>query len=397
MAKKFFIGGSDQFYLLADVLRTMFENHSDVEAITWKEYFGSKPMSDGGQIILDAVTEFDYAVFFLTPDLKLENTNREYAATQNVWFEIGMFVSRHGKNRTLIVVDEDCFENIKMLHYFLTVPLLKCQFPQFVRDCFGGSNKLGHLNSLENRKKKEILKSLDNVKKTIETNIRNKNDNEIYPSFILNEKVECYKRGEEVIKEAKKFVYSIVSYENEYEDPDYPHGLFPYIEEKIHKMRNEGRYTNSALKTFFKRWMNLANNKIADQAKAILTEYADCIEIRDTFCNFIEVLITEEYVLIVLPNHGEHVVIGAGILIKSTTIAVQFANWFKKLVPEPNNFIIDTVEKLEQYRNLTWKMKNSRKSEENSRCNACYANGLSNMPREFVAQLLNLGLLNSHR
>ena len=336
--KKFFIGSSRKYMLYADALKELFEGHTTIEAVTWSDYFRVR---GGGKYpyesLLKAVSEIEFAVFFLSRDWKLDNKKPDYAATPNLWFEAGMFMSRYGKENVLLIEEEqDVYDN--KIQFLSDLTGLQPEYfsPTSTTVKFIAPTKknLPQWNKLKTNYKTDVLDSLQSVKNKIEEAIFD-DDERIFDTITsIKNRKQCYKHGERIIHNASKHLYSIVSYENEYEDSDYPNGLFPFIEDKLKELKSEKTFTPEKSKKFFKRWMNLANNKIAAQANVILKKYPDYIEVRDTFCNFIEVLISEQEVLLVLPNpdNSSHTIIGKGVLIKSKEIAREFMDWFENLI-----------------------------------------------------------------
>ena len=395
--KKFFIGSSRKYMLYADALKQLFDNHPTIEAVTWSDYF---KIRGGGRYTYDSlikgVSEIEFAVFFITSDWKLENKDPSHAATPNIWFEAGMFMSRYGKENVLIIEqDRDSFEN--KIQYSTDLMGLQPQYYELKPDTkryLSSVKKIPNWTKLKNTFKRDILSALGGVKKKIEENI-NDDTQRIFDtiSSIKNRK-QCYVEGERIINNASEYLFSIVSYEDEYDDPDYPNGLFPYIEKKLEELKTYPSMNPYKCKKFFKRWMNLANEKIAEQAKYILDKHADFIEIKDTYCNFIEVVISEQEVLIVLPKPEKNkTVIGKGVLIKSADIAREFINWFESLIPEHNNFLIDTPQKLKKYRKLKWNLHNRRMEGDNYRCNACVVS-FDKQPVHIQKWLKKTGLIN---
>ena len=382
--------------LYADALKELFEGHPTIEAITWSNFFEK----DGGggytyDNLLKAVSKFEFAAFFISPDWKLAGDKPGYAATPNVWFEAGMFMSRFGKENVLLIEE-------KLDEYSETIQLitdLKGLQPEIftlesnIKSKLGPEKKIKPWHKLDDDSKKSILRSLEKVKKKIEENIFD-NDDRVFDTITsIKKREDCYKHGERIIQNATKHLYSIVSYEKEYEDDLYPNGLFPFIENRLEELKTDSAFTQKKSKKMFKRWMNLANDKIAEQARYILEKHSEYIEIRDTFCNFIEVLISEQEVLIVLPKpEANKAIIGKGVLIKSKEIAREFLHWFETLIPEPNSFKIDTVGKLKTYRETQWELQNRRMEGDHYRCNACFG-FVSAMSPEFQKVFEENGLL----
>ena len=395
--KQFFIGSSRKYMLFADALKELFYEHDTIEAITWSDFFDEE--GGGGYTydnLIKAVSKFEFAVFFVTPDWKLESKNPDYAATPNVWFEAGMFMSRYGKENVLLI-EEKSDERGNKIQLITDLKGLQPEIytlENTTKSFLAPTNTIKPWEQLDDLYKENILSSLAKVKKKIEINIVDDTERVFDTITNIPNRRQCYEQGERIIQGALEYLYSIVSYEDEYkQDSKYPNGLFPYIENKLKELQLDASFTPEISKEFFKRWMNLGNDKIASQAEHILEKYKDYITIKDTFCNFIEVLISEQEVLILLPKpNNNKAVIGKGVLIKSKGIAREFLAWFEKLIPEPNNFIIDSKDQLYLYRQHTWNLQNRRMEGANYRCNACFGS-VKNMPKEFQKVLEKEGLI----
>jgi hypothetical protein len=90
------------------------------------------------------------------------------------------------------------------------------------------------------------------------------------------------------------------------------------------------------------RWMNFGERSIFAQAKdlvSLLEKYklGNEVFIKDTYCEFIECIVADEYVVIVLPNErargNRDVEVGVGFMIRQREIANYFFDWFEKRLP----------------------------------------------------------------
>src|ERR1700682_5747368 len=142
----------------------------------------------------------------------------------------------------------------------------------------------------------------------------------------------------------------------------------------------------------FKRYLNLGNKYIYKQGEEILKSYSNYVEVRDTYCHFIEVVITDDRVLLVLPD-TEHMSakVETGVLVHSQAAADEFAEWFVKILPEPNKLRIDSVKRLAAYRNFEWNAPFRRS--DLKRCIAC-TSGMK-LPSPISKNLVRMGLLSS--
>jgi len=99
---KLFIGSSTESLPIAQVLQTHL--HRDVDVRLWNQ--GIFGLSDYAlYALLSAATEFDFAVFVFAADDTVKSRGKRYlVARDNVVLELGLFVSRLGRNRTFVTL-----------------------------------------------------------------------------------------------------------------------------------------------------------------------------------------------------------------------------------------------------------------------------------------------------
>lgn len=96
-----FIGSSSEGDLVAREVESQLKRYA--EPNIWKDNFFKQ-----GESTLEALTNrldsFDFAVFVLSPDDKIETRGRSYSSPRdNVLFELGLFMGSLGRKRTFIV------------------------------------------------------------------------------------------------------------------------------------------------------------------------------------------------------------------------------------------------------------------------------------------------------
>lgn len=97
-----FVGSSTEALSITYAVQENLER--DAEITVWTQ--GIFDLSSQTlQALIDALDEFDFATFVLTPDdlIKMRGTERG-AARDNVVFELGLFIGRLGRERCFIVV-----------------------------------------------------------------------------------------------------------------------------------------------------------------------------------------------------------------------------------------------------------------------------------------------------
>lgn len=304
-------------------------------------------------------------IFFITNDDQIVIRKvRGHTARTNVWFEIGMFAARHGRENTIVLVEEGDLADNKIPSDYYGVNLATFKIPSGIKDAV--KNAWGKKGALQKTKSAELRTALKRCFDTqIKPVLRQLVQNPTEFTDTIPDRPRCYEKAQEMINDAKEWIFTIVSYEQELDKPAHREGLLPALKRKIDKVRESG---SSALNDFkVKRWMNLGAENIQRQAKQILnSRYAKYVEVRDTYCHFIEAVVTEDKVLLPLPK-ASHTWIGQGIYIESVQVANLFAEWFEKTLPEPNQILL-TKENFDNYVRQA-SIRNA--GHRSSRCYAC--------------------------
>lgn len=366
--KKVFIGSSAENYFLAEAFKKVLQNYPDkFEPVTWNDFFKKKAVGKGNIAVLrKAVEECSLSVFFATRDDACVFRGEKGNITRtNIWFEAGMFVAKYDSERVFIMVDKDDENQLfNPTDYQINFPVYQLGNPlktyiNKIREVNTEFKEI-RLNRLSEAKAVELTNTLKSYFDTVLLELFEKNhDEEIYSFRNIIGRAQCYQIAEQIIDSADDRIYSIVSYENELDDKE---GVFPYLKNRI----NKGVSSNFKIK----RWMNLGNDNIAKQAEDILRNYKQ-IHVRDTFCHYIEVVIADNNTLIVLPKIEDHETqVGVAILINSKRVSDEFADWFLKVVPEPNGLVINE-DNIERYRDQPFDLCIKRNTSPGPRCGLC--------------------------
>ncbi|MEQ1829948.1 MAG: TIR domain-containing protein [Pirellula sp.] len=365
--KNIFIGSSSESLSLATILAEILV--ADGWAATpWNEHFD---VYSAGRSNIDtlklAVESNRIGIFFLTPDDKIEirGRNPQQTVRTNVWFEIGMFVASYDSRNVLILADQRDLTNLANPTDYAGISFvtydLNDSLKTVVRDAYEAREtnpsftleaepQKGIKSVLEDAYKKKFKRRLDEVAEDPTVSVK-----------YLSDRKSCYDWGAELIQGAKQRLYSVISYEQELDDGS--PGLLPKIVERIQADKIAGLKSPR-----LRRWMNLGDKEIADQARQILKEYPE-IEVRDTYCKFIEAVVTDNKTLLVLPRPDKMTaLVGSGILIESKPIADQFAMWFETRLPEQLDVKL-SAQNLENYLNM--EVRNTGPRMGNRNCFAC--------------------------
>ncbi len=105
-----FIGSSSEGLPFAQAIRSLLVD--DAEVTLWKEGF-SKLGETFIETLANALPRFDFAILVLTPDDLVNSRNTEKLGPRdNVIFELGLFMGRLGRSRTILVHQSD--ESLKI-------------------------------------------------------------------------------------------------------------------------------------------------------------------------------------------------------------------------------------------------------------------------------------------
>lgn len=372
MTSSIFIGSSSEALCYAESMRDIINRTREYRAVTWKDHFADSAGTEFTIAVLKKIVEtFRIGIFFITNDDQIViRKKKHYTARTNVWFEIGMFAARYGQENAIVLVEEDDLSGANIPTDYLGVGFPTFNISKNAKRAIKDAWQKG--KTLSSRASRELRKALercfnDKIKKILNKRFGSPAE------FTINiaDRKGCYEKAKEMIEGAKRIIFTVVSYEEELTDPSYPRGLLPFLEKKIDQMKKKKPGASSLGGFEIKRWMNLGAKEIQDQAFQILrSKYAKHIEVKDTYCHFIEAVVTEDKVLLPLPQpRGRRTWVGQGIYIESDQIARFFADWFENKLPEPNGVRL-TKEGLSDYLS---RMEIRNSGNRTNRCHACAA------------------------
>lgn len=338
-----FIGSSTEGLAYAESMESIINKDpsGSFDASTWKRIFDSDGTGEYIMPVLERiVNRTPLCIFFITrDDHKIMRGVKGADARTNLWLEIGMFAAKYGRERAVFIVEKD--EGPKLI---IPSDLLGVNPPSF--NVTGQTKKAvrsyakRHMANVGLTVRPLPPKSASEINRVLracfKNSIRQKLlDFESHPKekvTTYDEEDDCYAVAGQMIMDAKEFVYTIAGYENEMNDPDHPDGLLPSIIRRIEHHRQNGG--TKSLK--IKRLLNLGSEKIREHAGRVLEGYESAIEVSDTYCRFIEVVVTDDEVLIALPK-GKHAKNGPGVHIRSRKVARHFMDWFVEYLPAPGS------------------------------------------------------------
>ncbi len=409
--KRVFIGGSQKFIFFVKALENHFQDSDDnmIEITPWWEWF-----KEGGKTTFDKLLKtpkhFHAAVFFFTEDIESSVKDKFYA-TPNVWFELGLFISSLKIENVILAMESQCqidervikisdfrgfdffsFKWPNSLSYLNSMEMIENIFNQTAdgkkltndnKDIYSNDNV--YCNRFKDEKKKKLINdyitelnqlAIQAVEQ-IACKIRKvllENDEKPSPKyFLLEKRDEVYQVAEGMIKSAPydtdSIVYTMLAYENE--EDSLNEVISSRLQEHIKHYLSEKNLSFDTLlpeqmrdlevyfKTRYKRYVNLGYTKCADFAKKILNLHPNIIEIKDTHCSIIEVVIVKNKVLLTWPRQGLDQV-GSGIVITDPNFYRRMKHWFENHVPEKNLVSFESAEDIDTYRNTLWEFPKGR-------------------------------------
>jgi hypothetical protein len=109
---KVFVGSSSEARDIVEGFRKALQNTATM--VPWWQAQDFRPMQSTLEGLLEAVNKYDFGLFILTPDDRIESRGQEgYSARDNVFFELGLFLGKLGRERTFAVIQEG--SNLKVL------------------------------------------------------------------------------------------------------------------------------------------------------------------------------------------------------------------------------------------------------------------------------------------
>ncbi len=315
---------------------------NDYEIVDWKK---QRVYPYGVSILerLDKNTNVsNFGIFFIHPDdfVKCNQKEAFYFNSTNIIFELGYFFGKFSSYNSLIL-----FPNT--LDYKKALPEYLIGLNPLIYDV-EKINDVNYCNKL-------FAEISENIK------VRKKEYADKKTFHIYDNRTKCYEKGIKMIQNANHTIYSIISFKDELAK-----------EGKLEKRMKKAiidKAKERGVKIY--RYMNLGNNAIKKQAITLIKETSENIIVMDTYCKFVEAIITGDEVLIVLPAFKDKnkalVQVEFGIYIKNIKVAKELKEWCNKLVPEPKQREINSIKDLGNY------MINSKRNEGNrkTKCEAC--------------------------
>tara|TARA_R110002096_G_scaffold199379_3_gene383297 strand:- start:1195 stop:2253 length:1059 start_codon:yes stop_codon:yes gene_type:complete len=336
---KFFIGSSSEAWPLVRALVAECNKRKSfpLDPLHWKTAF--EEASSSGRSVVDVIlgqtVNCDFAILFWTPDdilLKRPSTKdvvsrsvlptMGFTARDNVILEAGIFLGALGRSRVLIAINEKDFQQGNLLvpsDFFADMQVWDQYYDEKRHIVKAAIGRLADRLEKDWKRKRFILEG---------------GSSRVYTS-----REDCYLAGIQLVERASTRVASVLGYESEvYEDGQDVWKDGNRLEGKLFnaikaKMNQEGVRVD--------RWCNKDVPSIERQMEALLKfvkqkNLTETVRIRDTKCKFIEVLIADNEVLIVLPRGGKRVrksEVSTGVHIHNPAAANFFFEWFLNHLP----------------------------------------------------------------
>jgi hypothetical protein len=321
-----FIGSSAESYYLVHEFKQAIERDKDLNSKlelhpwtdpdTWQNGFTTI------NEVLRAVEENELGVFILAHEDVIISRNVVQKLTRpNIWLEIGVFIARRGMRNTFLLEGGGFKEHIPSdLAGIVMKPFFKGGKIDF-------SDVIADIKRVVEPLHKAINATSENVTGTATTGYTTP----IFGCKLILGRRQAYEEGKRMIRCSQHVLFSILSFPEEAvgsEQSDMPKA----IEERV---RLGG--------VVVRRWIDLKNEKFAEQASSLLAELSKIKStdflIRHTDCRFIEAIIADDEVLLVIPNYSgatdpsKDDRVGLGLWLKSDLAATKFRDWFNALVP----------------------------------------------------------------
>lgn len=348
---KFFIGSTWRVYAYVEALvracddKTQFPEGFPLEPVPWRSPFEDPHCSDASflDVLSRQAYQCDYGVFFFTPEdaIQTPGSQQQFNVRDNVVFEAGLFVGSKGKNNTLVVVNAVDEHSTKM-----------------------PTDYVGAIRDIRNLGEPQKCKTNDIEFLQLAANIADRWKAQRFvleqgTNKILRTREDCYSAGIQIVRKAQHKVATILSYPDEVTDRSNPSEYRWRLDgtpEQLLYLTVHNKALERGVKVY--RWMNLGVEAIKAQACALVTlleqhNLHDELFVRDTYCEFIECIVADDYVLIVLPNerarHNAEVEVGVGLLTRHAQVANYFFDWFEKRIPVRDQKPFTTQRELEEY------------------------------------------------
>jgi CAP12/Pycsar effector protein, TIR domain len=121
-----FVGSSSEGLAVAREVK--YHLQRDAKVTVWDEEGVFKLSKDTLESLIEALDDCNFAILVLTPDDLLESRGVQFlSARDNVLFELGLFMGRHGRERTFALRTRD--QDLKVFTDFLSVAVAEYRPP----------------------------------------------------------------------------------------------------------------------------------------------------------------------------------------------------------------------------------------------------------------------------
>ncbi|MEM1330044.1 MAG: TIR domain-containing protein [Planctomycetota bacterium] len=361
-----FIGSSLESLEYAKCLESVINQDLKSQGVVAKAWTKHQSDTDATGPVLntlrDAVERCRLAIFFATPDVEItQRGDSDLTARSNIWLEIGMWLAFNDHPGVMIL--EPDWQQITMPTDLGFAPTIKFHMHNSTQQAVArlDHRKLARAKAptqntimryfRETKGAEGTVPLVDKIRRRVKQ--LKKSPSTRWEQ--IEDREQCYDVAGDMIQNARSYVYSCIAYEGERKKQDHPDGLLPHLLER--------QKTGSKIQ--MKRCINLGAEDLQEHAREILK--TDCnIEVLDTYCQYIEAVVTEQRVLLTIPDKKTGAV-HRGVHIESATMAALFRDWFDEILPAPRTLKLETEEYLDSYLAEERRKSGSR----SEKCEAC--------------------------
>jgi len=310
---KIFIGSSQEAMPIAELVCAEFTKRNDeakikLTPLPWwdlgyrNQYFLEK--------FPETLEECKFAIFILTLDdmLKIRGDEKE-VTRDNVWFEAGMFIGKHGRHRTFFLVSKD---DRKKSHFPSDMAGLIIPGIDWDTNAIYEALKSDSSNAITMKEgaKTQMATFCDGIMNDILNEIKKmsssqKNDGTPIGCEDMVEIIrgteKCFRFGTELIQNAKTRLYTSISFSGTSLDEETSSEEEKNLYQALYKRMERGNRPKS-----FKRYMNL-NSDAVKKHKAALDElvkkHGDVgVNLLDINYKCIELIVSDNSVILAFPD-----------------------------------------------------------------------------------------------
>lgn len=108
-----FVGSSSEAEKYADATKRILERDGKLSVEHWRDFFERAGSKTAIEVLTNAVEEFDFGVFVLSPDdVRTLRNDTGKVVRDNVIFEVGMFIGALGRDRVFLVTSDKYDANL---------------------------------------------------------------------------------------------------------------------------------------------------------------------------------------------------------------------------------------------------------------------------------------------